>query len=388
MRLQKGRIMVLEFKPSADTAIGMEMEFQLLDPVSFDLEDGILPLLELCSDNPYIKPEFNQATVEINSRICGNINELEQDVVSLVSTIKERCRDVGMAISGGGTHPFCSRLARITPLPRYLDLERMGGYLGHTLITYALHVHVSMTTGEETISIMKNLRPYLPVLMALSASSPFWWGHDTGYACYRQRVLAAMRSYGIPPYFESWRDFSNFFESATRAGACNSLVDIHWDIRPRPDMGTLEVRVMDSQPTIREAVILSSFVHVLVEHIRKRWKSGENEGVLKSLPLWAEKENYFRATRSGIDTIYIEDASGKTRPVRGIIEDIIEDISGTAEDMGEIEYLKQLGRVLDDGPSYIRQRKIFKESGSLREVSASLVRELKEDLGVRYQHLT
>ena len=137
-------------------------------------------------------------------------------------------------------------------------------------MTYAFHVHVGMTNGDEAISLMRSLRPYLPILIAVSASSPFWWGHDSGYACYRQRVLASMRSYGIPPHFDSWKEFSDFFKSAQRAKTFHSVDDIHWDIRPRPDMGTLEIRVMDSQPTIQEAKMLAAFVYVLVEYLKGR----------------------------------------------------------------------------------------------------------------------
>lgn len=371
---------MLHFKPSAGISIGAELELQLIDPVTFDLADGILPLKKLCSENPHIIPEYEQTTVEINSRICCNIREMEQDVLSLAATIRGKCRDLGLVISGGGTHPFCSRFAKVTPTPRFLAMERGAGYLGYTSTTYALHVHVGMTTGEETISVMRKLRTYLPLLLAMSSSSPFWWGHDTGYACYRQRILAAMRSYGIPPLFESWKDFSDFFKYAVRAGAFNSIEDIHWDIRPRPDMGTLEIRVMDSQPTVREAVLLSSFVLVLVTHIRKALTGGEDDSVLKPLNLWVEKENYFRATRDGIDTIYIADNRGNTRPIRGMIENTIEAVAGTAEEIGEGEHLKQLENILDAGPSYIRQRKIFKERESFKEVAAYLVSEFEEDL--------
>jgi carboxylate-amine ligase len=145
-------------------------------------------------------------------------------------------------------------------------------------------------------------------------------------------------------------------------------------------MGTLEVRVMDSQPTIRETVILSSFVHVLVEHIRRKCIAGEDEGLLMSLPFWAEKENHFRATRHGIDTIYIADNRGNTRPIRGVIEDTIKAVAGTAEEMGESEHLRCIEKILDNGPSYIHQRKIYEGSESLKQVAASLVRELEEDL--------
>ncbi len=371
---------MLDFKSSAGQSIGVEIEFQILDPVTFDLVNGILPLMELCSGNPYIVPEYEQSTVEINSKICGNIKEIEQNVFFLASTIREKCRDLGMVISGGGTHPFCRRFVKVTPTPRFLAIEKAEGYLGYTSNTYALHVHVGMSTGEETIAVMKSLRPYLPVLLTLSANSPFWWGHDSGYACFRQRVLSASRDYGIPPVFESWKDFSDFSESASRAGVFTSFEDIHWDIRPRPDIGTLEIRVMDSQSTIREAVILTSFIHVLVEYIRKKCAAGKDEEGLISLPLWAERENHFRATRRGIGSLYIMDYSGNTRPIRGVIEDTIEAVAGTAEEMGEGEYLRQLGTILDKGPGYLRQRRIFKESGSLEEVSASLASEMEQDL--------
>jgi carboxylate-amine ligase len=137
---------------------------------------------------------------------------------------------------------------------------------------------------------------------------------------------------------------------------------------------------MDCQPTVREAVTLSSFVLVLVTYIRKKLKSGEHGEVFQSLPLCAERENHFRATLNGIDTIYITDKLGNTRPIRDVVKDIIELIAETAHEMGEGERLKQLEDILHKGPSYIRQRKIYEESGSLKEVSASMVRELEEDL--------
>ena len=371
---------MLDFKPSSAISIGMELELQLLDPATFDLVDGILPLKKLFPENTHIIPEYEQPTVEINSRVCGTIREMEQNIFSLATAIREKCRDLGLVISGGGTHPFCSRFSKVTPTPRFLAMEKREGYLGHTSTTYALHLHVGMTTGEETIAVMKGLRPYLPVLIALSASSPFWWGHDTGFACYRQRILAAMRSYGIPPLFESWKDFSDSFECANRAGAFSSFDDVHWDIRPRPDMGTLELRVMDSQATVSDAIILASFVLVLVTHIRKTLTGGKDKRILKPLRSWIEKENYYRATRDGIDTVYIADNRGNTSPIRSVIEETIKAVKVTAEEMGEGEHLKQLENILNNGPGYIRQRTIFQERRSLKEVAASLVREFEDDL--------
>ena len=371
----------LRFRPSSGPSIGMELEFQLLDPCSLDLVDGILPLLEICTDTPLIKAEFTQATVEINSKTCSGIRELEADVASTVSLLKERCRSIGMTISGGGTHPFCRRLARITPLSRFLEMKKAGSYQARILKTYAFHVHLGVSSGEEAIRLMKGLRPYLPFFLALSASSPFWVGRDSGCACYRQRVLAAMKTYGIPPLFESWKDFSGFFRAVCRTGMYRSIEEIHWDIRPRPDMGTLEVRVMDMPATIDEAMAIASLLYTLSLCLRKETR--KDSPLFKSFPYWLERENYFNASHRGLDAPFIENAKGDTRPMREAIADLVEILREKEEESGESGRMEGVEKLLDGDPGYVRQRKIFRESGSLREVSAALVMELEKDLALR-----
>lgn len=371
----------LEFKSSPIASLGMEIELQLLDPETLDLVDGLLPLMERYPAHPHIQPEFNQATVEITSKVCSDIRELEADITSVLQTLNVRCQDLGMTLCAAGTHPFCNRLASVTPISRYLTQEKIaGGYLAQTLMTYALHVHVGMPSGDESIDIMTRLRPYLPILLALSASSPFWWGHNTGHASYRQRVLAAMRTYGIPPAFNTWKDFSDFFDMARHAQMFDIVRDIHWDLRPQPDLGTLEVRVMDVQPTIREAIMLAALVHTLVTYLQG-YRAGKETGYLLSPCSWPiEKENYFRASRWGLDANYIEDDRGNSRPIRKIAEDILDTLTTVANNLRETEYLNLLKKRLQTGPSYIRQQKVFKKTGSLKAVTASLVRELEEEL--------
>jgi carboxylate-amine ligase len=369
----------MEFKGSPTSSIGIEIELQLLDSDTLDLIDGILPLLASYPDHPALKPEFNQSTVEINSKPCENIRELESDFDSILSALQARCQALGMAICGAGTHPFCQRLATVTPLPRYLAQYERGGYLADLMMTFALHVHVGMPSGEEAIAMMAALKPYLPILLALSASSPFWWGYDTGYASYRQRVLASMRSYGLPPTFKSWQEFSDLFQSGRAAGMFDMIRDIHWDLRPHPDFGTLEVRIMDSQPTLREAIALSAFVHSLIAYLQYCRRGGRAGFLLTPCHGWIEKENYFRASHLGLDACYIEDDRGHSRLFRSIIEDILEALAPMAAQLGETEYLKFLEKRLEGGSSYIRQRRVFQQTGSKKEVVAVLVRELKEE---------
>ncbi len=369
----------MEFKGSPNSSLGMEMEFQLLDPNTLDLVDGILPLMECYPQSPWIKPEDNQATVEINSKVCSDIQELEANIFSVLTTLQGRCEELGMTLAGAGTHPFCSRLTAMTPSTRYSTLYKIAGHLAHWL-TFALHVHVGMPSGDEAVELMGRLKPYLPVLLALSASSPFWWGYDTDFASFRQRLLASCRTYGIPPTFKSWKDFSDFFEGTRAAGMFDTIRDIHWDLRLQPQLGTLEVRVMDAQPTLKEALMLAAFIHSLIVYLQ-RCHGGEETGfILTPRHWWIDKENYFRASRLGLEARYIEDERGNSRPLKKVIGHILEALVATADQLGETEYLKLVKERLEGQPSYIRQRRVFQKTDSLKAVVASLARELKEEM--------
>ena len=369
----------MKFKGSPNPSLGMEIELQLLDPETLDLVDGILPLMACYPQFPRIKPEYNQATVEINSKVCSGIGELESNIFSVFTTLQARCEELGMILAGAGTHPFCKRLVPMTPLKRHLAQYQIAGYLSYWM-TFAQHVHVGMASGDEAVEIMAMLEPYLPILIALSASSPFWSGNDTGYASFRQRLLATRQSYGIPPTFKSWKDFGYFFDSTKSAGIFDNVRDIHWDLRLQPYLGTLEIRVMDAQPTLKESVILAAFVHTLVVYLQRYLRGEERGFILTPHHWWFEKENNFQASRLGLDAKYIEDDRGNARPIKQVIVDILSALATTAARLGETEYLELVRKRLEIKPSYIRQRQVFQKTGSYKEVVSSLVRELKREM--------
>ena len=389
--------MEMKFQGSPQSTLGMEIELQLLDSQTLDLVDGILPLMESYHQQPFTKPEYNQATVEINSPVCSNIQELEAKMFSLLSNLQVRCEELGMSLCGAGTHPFCQRLIPITPLERYLGMSEIAGYLSYWL-TFAQHVHVGMASGDEAVAIAKLLNPYLPILVALSANSPFWNGYDTGYASFRQRLLASRQTYGISPTFKNWQDFVHFFESAKNAGIVNNIRDFHWDLRLQPNLGTLEVRIMDTQPTLKEALMLTAFVHSLIVYLKGYYTGKETGFLLQPNHWWLAKENLFRASRLGLAANYIENRQGKIRPFAQIIADILDSLNPTAMQLGEAEYLQLLrDRTLEAGnanylneskpdrllgiPGYIKQRQIWQITGSQPAVVAFLVRQLKQELG-------
>jgi carboxylate-amine ligase len=370
----------MKFKGSPHPTLGMEIELQLLDPNTLDLVDGILPLMASYPQQPFTKPEYNQATVEINSPVCSNIDELETNMVSVLTKLQARCEELEMVICGAGTHPFSQRLVPITPVKRHRVQYEMAGYLSYWL-TFAEHVHVGMPSGDEAVAIARMLKPYLPILLALSANSPFWQGYDTGYASFRQRLLASRETYGIPPGFKNWQDFATFFDSVKRAGIVETIRDLHWDLRLQPHWGTLEVRVMDTQPTLQEALMLAAFIHSLIVYLQ-RYRAGEEIGfLLRPHHWWLEKENHFRASRWGLEANYIENSQGKTRPMKQLIGDILDSLKATAAELGETKYLQLVRDRLQIIPGYIRQRQVWQTTGSQQAVVAFLVRQLKQELG-------
>lgn len=363
----------MEFTRSERLTIGLELELQLLARDSLDLVDGIGPLMEHAQGNPYVKPEFTQTSVEITSKVCKTIDELEAHVRAVATDLIEKCESLGMRVAAAGTHPFSQKHALITPLPRYQRMEKHSGLLPHRLITFATHVHLGMTSGEEAIATMRALRPYLPLLMALAASSPFWRGFDTGFACYRQRLLAARRSYGVPPQFHDWAQFCHFFETTHKAGLFETPKDIHWDLRPHPLLGTLEIRVMDAQPTVEEAAGLASLLLVLVQYLREH--QTDTPGLPKPLPWWIERENYFQASRLGLESRYVAHEDGTVIPLRALWETVAAAIEPTAAALGEAARLRALDARLDR-LSYARQRALYERTGSCREIVEALVEEL------------
>jgi carboxylate-amine ligase len=367
----------MEFRPSTPGSIGMELELQLLDGRTLDLADGILPLMRLYPSSVHVKPEMIQNTVEIASPVCESVAELEARMSEIASELGTRCAALGLRLCGAGTHPFSVRQGLVTPRPRYLAMERRYRYLSHAQITFATHVHIGMRSGDEAVSVMHRLKPYLPLLIAVSASSPFWHGLDTGFASYRHRVLAAARSYGVPPSFARWDDFRRFFDTARRARLFNSINDIHWDIRPRPHIGTLEVRAMDAQATVGEAAALAAFVRALVEGLRTNALS--EAGLPQPLPWWIEKENHFAASRLGLAARYVADETGTVRELGEVWRAVQAALVPIAAGIGEGTFLERLREQVAAGPGYVTLREAYQSTGSLKEVVAGLVARLERE---------
>ncbi len=368
----------MEFNPSPRHTLGVEWELQLLDAETLDLSDGILPLMEFFPGATFVKPEFIQSCVELNSCVAEHSDEAVAHLRLSLEHLFRRTAELDMCLCGAGTHPFGRRLALITPLPRFRLLEETAGYLAYTQITFSTHVHIGMASGDQAMRVMARLVPALSAFIALSANSPFWRGHLTGHAAYRHRILAAAPNYGLPETFENWRAFADFLQAARRASMIESFKDIHWDLRPHPDFGTLEVRVMDAASNLRAVHGLVAFARCLAVGLADAPSREIAELLPTGLPHWIGKQNCFRASLLGLDAEYITDADGAHRPLRDVVADLLDFCASVAPGIGESNGLRISESMLHARPAYESQVETYREANSARAVVEMLQSSLAE----------
>lgn len=368
----------MDFNPSANHTVGVEWELQLLDPETLDLSDGILPLMEFFPDANFVKPEFIQSCVELNSCIAENSDAAIAHLQRSLRRLLRRCGELEMRVCAAGTHPFGRRLALITPLPRYRHLEKVSGYLAHTQITFSTHVHIGMDSGDQAMRVMTRMVSALPVFIALSANSPFWRGHETGHAAYRHRILAAAPNYGLPTTFRDWQAFDDFLRSASRGNMIRHFKDIHWDIRPHPDFGTLELRVMDSGSNLHVVHGLVSLARCLAVKLADASTRDIVDVFPIGLPYWTDKQNCFRASLIGLDAEYIVDDRGTHRPLKDITRELVDFCESAAPSIGESKGLEIARSLLTDTPGYQAQLDAYRESNSTRTVVEMLQQTLTQ----------
>ena len=362
------------FLPSLPS-VGVELEWQLVDAETFDLRAGITPLAELLADDPCVKPELLQTALETITTPHESTVALRSELRDRVARTVEAAARLGIVLVGAGTHAFSERLIPVTPLPRYLAIEQSQGYLANAYVAYSLQVHVGMPSAEVAIRVMREMRGFVPVLIALASSSPFYRGCSTPFASCRQHILSSSRSSGMPPLFEDWAAFLQFLDVVERAGMFGSYRDIHWGVRLRPDFGTIEVRIMDAQPTLERSIALAALVHSLLVHLAS--EGPFDPRLVRALPWWLEKENAFRAAHDGVEAELVRDERGTVEPLRRLAEDLFELVAPTARALGEDADL----RAVLERPSYQEQRTVYDRTGSTRAVVRALANELLVELG-------
>ncbi len=373
----------IQFSGSPRPTIGVEVELELIDRNSRELVSGAHEILgEMKAKfpdgvHPKAKAELLQSTVEIITGICTSAREAQADLAATLEELRAYTDRDGLMLMCSGTHPFSDPATqRISPDPRYERLVDEMQWPARQMQIFGIHVHVGVRSGEKAIAMVNALSGYIPHFLALSASSPYWMGHDTGLASCRSKVFEGLPTAGPPWQLTGWAQFERLMETLIAARTISTIREIWWDIRPHPGFGTIELRICDGIPTLHEVGMVAAISQCLVHRFDNMIDRGYS---LPTTRAWLVRENKWRAARHGLDASIIVDEEGTTVPLRESLAELVEDLTPVAKRLGCVEELQRAFEVMDRGPSYIRQREVVAAGGSLQDVVDSLVQELISD---------
>jgi glutamate---cysteine ligase / carboxylate-amine ligase len=374
----------IPFHSSERASLGVEWELQLIDPQTRELTAGATELLEEITpagldEHPQAKHELLQSTVEIITGICSTVAEAKADLAGTLAEVVAAAERRGLGVMCAGSHPFTRwDTQQISPKERYAQLVERMQWLARRLQIFGVHVHVGVRSPEKIIPIVNALTQYLPHLLALSASSPFWAGCDTGLASARTKVFEGMPTGGLPHQLADWAEFEEYMDTLIRAGAIESVREVWWDVRPHPDFGTVELRICDGLPTLDEIGAVAALAQCLVEKLDQEIDRGYT---LPTPAEWVVRENKWRAVRYGLDAEIVVDDQGTVRPVREAITDLVDELAPIARRLDCEAELADVRRVLAVGGSYQRQRAVAAaHGGDLAPVVDSLLAEMRDGL--------
>ena len=375
--------MAISWNPSRGPTLGIEWELQLIDAQTrmlrqdADMVLAALPGLDASGEHPQIRHELMQSTVEIVTGICSTVSEAKADLGKAIGELQRIADDRGILLACAGTHPVSNwRDAKMAPIARYAELVEQMQWLARRIQTFGVHVHVGLRDGNKAIPVVNALATYLPHFLALTASSPFWSGQDTGLASTRAIIFGDLPTAGPPHRLSNWGDFEEYMDTLMRARTIRSIKEVWWDIRPHPDLGTVEIRMFDGLPTAREVGMVAALSQSLVQLFDAQLDRGYQ---LPSPSSWVVRDNKWRATRYGLDATVITDESGTTAPLRDEVYELIRELEPAADRLGCLEELQVASEVLEYGASYERQRAVLTHAGEMTDVIDALVTEFAED---------
>jgi carboxylate-amine ligase len=373
----------ITWNASRGPTLGIEWELQLIDAHSKMLRQdadevlAMLPGLDASGEHPQIRHELMQSTVEIVTGVCSTVSEARADLGKTIGELQRTAESRGILLACAGTHPVSNwRDAKMAPIQRYAELVEQMQWLARRIQTFGVHVHVGLRDGAKAIPIVNALAAYLPHFLALTASSPFWNGQDTGLASTRAIIFGDLPTAGPPHRLSDWKEFEDYMDTLLRAKTIRSIKEVWWDIRPHPDLGTVEIRMFDGSPTAREVGMVAALSQSLVQLFDAQLDRGYQ---LPSPSSWVVRDNKWRATRYGLDATVITDESGTTAPLRDELYELVRELEPVADRLGCLDELKVASEVLEYGASYERQRAVLARHGEMTGVVDALVTEFAED---------
>jgi carboxylate-amine ligase len=354
--------------------IGIEEELMIVDDQTLELSNSIEGLLGALEDVPvegFVKPELMESVCEIATTPVKNTREAGQQLRALRRTVKQVASERGLAIGSAGTHPFAMwEEQRIVSRPRYRDLIAGLQFVARQEIIFGIHVHVGLDDPDKAIHVANGMRVHLPLLLALSANSPFWRGDQTNLDSTRTPIFRAFPRVGIPPRYDDFEDYSKRIEFMTECKVIRDYTYLWWDVRAHPNFGTVEVRVMDSQTRVEHTLALAAMVQAMVKELAEHFEAGKR---LSRYPYEMLDENKWLAARHGLEGSLVDLPKTARVAVPDLARRLLERLHPHAEQLGSAEELEGLEDILENGNGAARQAVVFAANHDLREVVREIV---------------
>ena len=357
--------------------VGVEEEFQIVDPETCELRSHVSELLASSAPafGDLVKREMHQSIVEVGTKICSGVEELAEEIIRNRRDLASAAERVGLRIAAAGTHPFSNWMDQvISPGERYQNIVEELQQLARSLLIFGLHVHVAVPDSSSMIELMNEARYFLPHLLALSTSSPFWMGRDTDLKSFRTTVFRRFPRTGIPDHFQSWSEYESYVNTLIELHCIDNGKKIWWDLRPQPAFGTLEFRICDVPTAPRASIAIAALAQAIIVKLYRLRR--RNLGFRRYHRALIE-ENKWRAARWGIDGKLIDFGNRREVPMRDLALELLEFIDDVVDELGsrrEVEYVRT---ILSEGTSAEKQVQTYRDTGDLRAVMRSLVDETR-----------
>jgi carboxylate-amine ligase len=356
--------------------IGIEEELMILDPESYALANSIDALLEEADDSEHVKPELLEPVLEISTSPARDTAEAGRLLRDLRRDVAEAARRRGLCIGSAGTHPFAMwEDQRVTGQERYRDLVAALRFVARQEIIFGLHVHVGLDDAEKAIHVANGMRVHVPVLLALSANSPFWRAQSTGLASTRMPIFRAFPRVGMPPTYDGWDDFAARIAFMTEAGAIDDYTFLWYDVRPHPNFGTVEIRAMDAQTRVEHTLGIAALIQAMVRELAEHYEAGST---LTQYPHEMLDENRWLAARHGLDRELVDLPSTRRVATKELVRRLLERLEPHAQDLGSAAELDAVRDLLERGNGAQRQQVVYEANHDFTEVVAEVVRATSE----------
>jgi carboxylate-amine ligase len=350
--------------------LGIEEELMILDSESYNLANAIESLLEEAPDGE-IKPELMESVLEIATTPCEDARQAGDQLRALRRQVSEAAERHGLCIGSAGTHPFAMwEDQRISSAERYRELVSALRFVARQEIIFGLHVHVGIDDADKAIHITNGMRVHVPVLLALSANSPFWRAQATGLSSTRMPIFRAFPRTGMPPTYADWADYESRIGFMVESGAIKDYTYLWYDVRPHPNFGTVEIRAMDAQTRIEHTLGLAALIQAMVKELAEHYDSG---GELARYPYEMLEENRWLAARHGLDGQLVDLPHKRLVSTKELARRLVDRLRPHAQDLGAEQEFDGIEDIIERGDGATRQRMVFEANHDFNEVVREIV---------------